>query len=366
MRVLHVVAADRWTGAAAVALQLAEAQRAAGLDVTFCCRGGDTLAARLVGRGWARPMLAKERGPRDLAGSVAAVRSLAGGCDIVHAHLPHDHLLARLALRALPGPALVRSVRRDRHLRRDPFQRWLFRRTDGVGLCHAGLAPAAARMAGGAVPVRVLPPAVPPGLTPARGRDATRASLGVPAGAVAVGTLGKLDRRRGQDLLLHALAAAPGVWAVIVGDGGHRAALARLAERLGVADRVVFTGFVGDGLADVLGALDLFAFPGAGSDHGHRALVEAAACGVPTLAAELPGVDAVVRPGETGELFPSGDAAALAVLLRSWASDSPRRERAAEAARAVAAGWTGERLVAATNTLYRAAIEYPEGNLEGS
>ncbi len=355
MRVLHVVAADRWTGAAAAALQLAEAQREAGLEVTFCCRGGDTLAARLVGRDWARPVLAKERRPGELAASVAAVRSVAGGCDVVHAHLPHDHLLARLALRALPGPALVRSVRRDRHLRRDPFQRWLFRRTDGVGVCHVGLEPRARRMVGDRVPVWALPPAVPSGFAPRHGREATRASLGLPAEAIIVGTLGKLDRNRGQDLLLHALAAAPGVWAVIAGGGGHRTALERLAARLGVGDRVVFTGFVGDGLADLLGALDLFVFPAAGSDHGHRALVEAAACGVPALAADLPGVTAVVRPGETGALFPVGDAAALAVLVRSWAADRARRERAANEARRLAAGWTGSALAAAVGELYRLA-----------
>ena len=359
MRVLHVVAADRWTGAAAVALQLVEEQRDAGLDVTFCCRGGDTLAARLAGQAWARPVLAKEQDVSGLAASVAAVRELARGCDIVHVHLPHDHLLSRLALRTLPGPALVRSVRRARHLRPDPFQRWLFRRTVGVALCHAGLETRASRLvAGSGAAIRVLPPAVPRGFTPVHGREPTRVRLGVPATVTVVGTVGKLDRRRDQDLVLHALAAAPGVWGVLVGSGAHRAALERLAARFGVAERVVFTGFVGDGLADLLAALDLFIFTAAGSDHGHRAIVEAAACGVPVLAAALPGVTDLVRPGVSGALFPPGDAAALAALVRAWAADQPRRERAGQAARALAAGWTGERLVAAAAELYRAATAH--------
>jgi glycosyltransferase involved in cell wall biosynthesis len=358
MRVLHVVAADRWTGAAAVALQLAEAQREAGLEVAYCCRRGDTLAARLVGREWACPLLVKERGLSDLAASVAVVRELAQGSDVVHAHLPHDHMLARFALRTLPGPALVRSVRRERHLRRDPLQRWLFRYTAGVGLCHEGLEARAARMlAGSDAAIRVLPPMAPRGFVPIHGREATRARLGVPAGVTVAGTVGKLDRRRGQATLLHALAAAPGVWGVIVGDGGRRPALERLAARLGVAERVVFAGFVGAGLADLLAAFDLFVFPAAGSDHGHRAIVEATASGLPTLAADLPGVGAVVRPGETGALYPPGDVAALAALVRSWAADAPRREHAHQAARAVAAGWTGERLAAVAADLYRGALE---------
>jgi glycosyltransferase involved in cell wall biosynthesis len=212
-------------------------------------------------------------------------------------------------------------------------------------------------VAGSGAAIEVLPPMAPRGFSAIQGREATRASLGVPAEAVVVGTVGKLDRRRGQDVVLHALAAVPGVWGVIVGDGGYRAALERLVSRLGVADRVVFAGFVGDGLAEVLAALDLFVFPATGSDHGHRAIVEAAAYGIPTLAATLSGVDAVVRPGETGELFPPGDAAALAVLVQAWAADAPRRERAGRAARALATGWTAERLVAATAELYRRALE---------
>ena len=361
MRVLHVVAADRWTGAAAVALQLAEAQRAAGVDVVFCCRGGDTLAARVAGRDWARPVLAKERTPGDFAASLGALRSLARGCDVVHTHLPHDHLLARLALRPLPGLLLVRSVRRDRHLRRDPYQRWLFHRIDGVGLCHAGLAPRAARLLGDrGVPVRVLPPAVRPGFAPARSREATRAALGLPTAAIVAGTLGKLDRDRGQDVFLRALAAAPGVRGLIIGDGPNRAGLETLAWRLGVADRVVFAGFVDEGLADLLAALDLFVFPAAGSDHGHRALVEAAACGVPALAAGLPGVAAVLRPGETGALFPPDDAAALAVQVLAWASDRQRLELAGDAARSLAAGWSGAALATAAEELYSAAGSHRE------
>lgn len=366
MLVLHVVAADRWTGAAAVALELAEAQRAAGLDVVFCCRGGDTLAAHLPGQGWARPVLVKERGPRDLAASVDAVRTLARGCDVVHAHLPHDHLLARLALRTLPGPVLVRSVRRDRHLRTDPFQRWLFWHTAGVALCHGGLETRASRlMAVRGAAIRVLPPAVPRGFAPIHAREVTRRNLGVPTAATVLGTMGKLDQRRGQDVVLHALAAAPGVWGVLIGGGAYRATLERLATRLGVVDRVLFTGFIGDGLADLLAALDLFVFPAAGSDHGHRAIVEAAACGVPTLAAELPGVADLVRPGDTGALFPPGDASALAVLVRSWAGDASRRERAGRAAVTLAAGWNGARLAAAATELYRAAIERHGADLEG-
>src|SRR5512140_361858 len=110
VRVVHLVAADRWTGAAAPALALVEALRDAGVECLFAFRGGRNLAERLAGRDWARPVLNKERALGDLRASCAAVRSLAAGCDLVHVHLPHDHLLARLAFGA-DGPPLVRSIR---------------------------------------------------------------------------------------------------------------------------------------------------------------------------------------------------------------------------------------------------------------
>ena len=66
MRVLQIVAADRWTGAAATALQLAEALREAGEDCHFVFRPGRGLEERLRGLDWCHAILAKERGPGDL------------------------------------------------------------------------------------------------------------------------------------------------------------------------------------------------------------------------------------------------------------------------------------------------------------
>ena len=97
-------------------------------------------------------------------------------------------------------------------------------------------------------------------------------------------------------------------------------------------------------------------FPAAGSDHAHRALAEAAGCGVPALAADLPGVADLVDAGVTGDVYQAEDAAALAVLLRRWAAD-PALRRAAGSAAAARAGelWTSRRLAAAALELYASA-----------
>ncbi len=359
MRVLHVVAADRWTGAAATALQLVEALRAAGVECALLFRGGRNLEDRLVGCSWAHPVLRKERSFGDLRRAGATLRELAAGCDVVHAHLPHDHLLARLALSGAAVP-LVRSLRHPRHLRADPFYRWLLRGTAGVAVANSAMAPPVERFASRrGRPVQVLPPVVEPRFrrlpgTSARAhsRRIAREALSLPADAVVAGAVGKLDRGRGHDLLLRAVAAAPGVRALVVGHGPCEGDLRELAARLGITERVAFAGYVDGGLEDLYAAMDVFVFPAAGSDHGHRAIAEASGAGVPTLAADLAGVRDLVTPGVTGDVYPPDDAAALAVLLRRWWADEALRARAAAAVVRAASGWTADALAAAALDLY--------------
>ncbi len=357
MRVLQLVAADRWTGAAATALQLAEALRAAGVECTFAYRPGRNLEERLRGLDWCVPALPKERTLGDIRAAVARVGALAAEHDLVHAHLPHDHLLARQALRRSRAP-LVRGVHHLGHLRPDPFHRWLFRGTRGVAVSHSEMLPACRRLAPlDGAPARVLPVALEPRFAPGGDRAGVRARLGIPADAVVAGTIGKLDRGRGHDLFVHALAGAPGVWGIVIGKGPHAEALGTLARRLSVAGRLAFPGYVEAGLEHLYAAMDVFVFPAAGSDHAHRAIAEAAGCGVPTLAADLPGVRDLVEPGVTGDLYPEDDAAALAVAIAAWARDPGRRRAggAAAAARARAA-WTAERLAAEALGLYREVV----------
>lgn len=359
VKVLHVVAADRWTGVAATALQQAEALRGAGVECLFAFRAGRNLAERLAGREWARPALRKERSLADVRAALATVRSLAAGCDLVHVHLPHDHLLARLALGGSAVP-LVRSLRHAKHLRPDPYHRWLLRGTAGVALANRDLLPLAGRLpALRGRPAAVMPPVVearfrrPPG-TPVRAhsRRIARAALGIPDEAFVAGAVGKLDSGRGHDLLLRAVAAAPGVRALIVGHGPAEDALRALAGQLGLAGRVAFAGYVDAGLEDLYPAMDVFVFPAAGSDHGHRAIAEACGSGLPALAADLPGVRDLVEPGVTGDVYPPDDAAALGVLLRRWWGDATLRGRASAAVARAAAAWTPEALAAATLDLY--------------
>ena len=356
MRVLQLVAADRWTGAAATALQLAEALRGAGVDCSFAYRPGRNLEQKLRDRPWCEPALVKERTLADLSAAVARVRGMAGAFDIAHVHLPHDHVLARLALRSSRVP-VVRSIHHPGHLRADPYHRWLLRGTAGLGVANSAMARPVGRIpALRGVPVRLLPVGLEARFLTGGDPAAGRSRLSLTPELVVAGTIGKLVRSRGHDVFLRALAANPGIHGVIIGKGPYQEALRRLARDLGVESRLTFAGYLEEGLEDLFAAMDVFVFPAAGSDHAHRAIAEASACGVPTIAAELPGVADLVVPGVTGDVYPAPDTAALARALSAWAGDPARRRAAGAAAAARArALWTPQHLADAALDLYSAA-----------
>ena len=88
-----------------------------------------------------------------------------------------------------------------------------------------------------------------------------------------------------------------------------------------------------------------------------KSLLEAAACGRPIVATDVPGCREIVRDGETGLLVPPHDAVALADAIDRLVGDHALRRRLGARAREVAvAEFSEERVVAATLALYRSML----------
>jgi len=98
---------------------------------------------------------------------------------------------------------------------------------------------------------------------------------------------------------------------VMVGDGPERGACIYKAEKLGVAEDVLFVGKQGR-IADYLGVSDIFLLPSELESFGLAAL-EALACEVPVIATRIGGIPEVVTDGETGYLSEVGDTDDMAV-----------------------------------------------------
>ncbi len=207
-------------------------------------------------------------------------------------------------------------------------------------------------LAGLAAPERVamLPPFIAAGPFGAVRRERCR------GGAVRLATVAMMrpgDKARSYAALAGALLALPpGLdWHLtVVGDGPDRPAVAAGFAPL-PPDRVAWAGECdAAGVAAVLGAADLYVWPGFGEAYG-IAYLEAAAAGLPVLAMDCGGIGSVVADGETGVLTPEGDLGAYAAALAALIADAPRRERL---------GAAGQRMVLGERTVERAAARLSE------
>ena len=170
---------------------------------------------------------------------------------------------------------------------------------------------------------------------PGAGGDQVRARLGL-AGRPVVLCVSRLVPRKGQDTLIRAwpqvltarsAAGGPSPVLLIVGDGPYRAALDRLAERLGVTGSVRFTGPVPQGdLPGYYAAADVFAMPcrtrhaldieGLGIVY-----LEASAAGLPVIGGDSGGAPDAIEPGESGYVVPGRDLDALVGRLTGLLAD---------------------------------------------
>lgn len=166
-------------------------------------------------------------------------------------------------------------------------------------------------------------------------RVAARRELGLGDDDVAAIMVARLDRLKGQDLLLRALAHLaphePRLKVVIVGDGPERDDLVGLAAQLGIADRVVFTGLRRD-VPRLLAAADLGVLPSA-HEGVPMSVIEQMAAGLPVVASAVGGLPDIVHDGEEGYLVPAGDLDVLTRRLGELVGDEELRRGFGKAAR---------------------------------
>ncbi len=148
-------------------------------------------------------------------------------------------------------------------------------------------------------------------------------------------TLGRLvgfDRYKGFDEVMESLPELarkiPNIVYLIVGNGDDKQRLQHKAERLGIADRVVFAGYIPEQeKADHYRLADAYVMPGRGEGFG-IVYLEAMACGIPTVASKLDGSRDALRNGALGILVDPTDSeniqkAVLGVLKKKQRGKVP-------------------------------------------
>ena len=147
----------------------------------------------------------------------------------------------------------------------------------------------------------------------------------------------QLFPRKGIRFLIEAVAQLtarfPDVHLVLAGDGFERPELIRLAERLGIADKVTFLGWVPNAaLPPYYRAAAVSVIPSLEEGFGIPA-AEAMGCEVPVVATDAGGLPEVVEHGVTGLVVPRGDSTALAGAIGSLLDDPALRRRMGQAGR---------------------------------
>lgn len=206
--------------------------------------------------------------------------------------------------------------------------------------------------------------------SPAGGRAAARARLGLPQDALIPLFAGRIQPLKAPDVLLRAVAVLlderPELRSrilvpVVGGPSGSGLAkpegLQKLAARLGIADVVRFRPPVGqDQLADWFRAASVLVMPSYSESFGLVA-IEAQAAGTPVLAAAVGGLPVAVQDGRTGFLVQGHNPVDYARVLGDFADDPALSGRmgAAAARHAQFFGW--DTAAAATADVYTAATQ---------
>lgn len=194
------------------------------------------------------------------------------------------------------------------------------------------------------------------------GRADARHRLGVDQGQRLVLFTGRLQPHKGPDVAIEALAQLPSdVRLVVVGGPSgagleHPEALADLAVRLGVADRISFLPPMAQSqLAAWYAAADVVCVPSHSESFGLVAL-EAQACGTPVVAAAVGGLTTAVVDGVTGLLVNGHIPAHYARALRTLLDDAALRGTMGAKAAVHAAGFSWEVTADRLLATYTAAV----------
>ncbi len=264
--------------------------------------------------------------------------------DVVHTHNPPPLLYASLAARA----ALVRRTVHTKH-GANPYYtkpalalaRVAARTLTAFVSVSEGTAEAA-RIRERPAPriAHVIPNGVPLeqfGADPTA-RSRIRAELEIPAGAVVIGSVGRLAMEKDYPFLVRAVAPllGEGTRLVLVGEGEHREAIeAAIGEHVPPERRrfIRMTGRRSD-VEQILAAFDVFVL--SSKTEGLPLVVpEAMASRLPIVATAVGGLPSIV-PASVGRLVPHGDVEALRGALAEIAGSPAKRAALGEAAHAYA------------------------------
>ena len=278
------------------------------------------------------------------------------GLDIIHVHAPT--LLGQLGL--MTGRRLGIPVVFTYHTRYDLYTHYVpiighsLRRlvermaTRFSNRCQSVIAPTPSIRSiltanGVTTPIHVVPTGVDPQEFQSFNKTWAQEEFGLTDDDNVLVTVGRLGKEKNIGFLLKVMTQLPSdVRLLIVGDGPLRANLRGEVTRLGLGERVTFTGQLGrERLASTMWASKIFLFSSTTDTQG-VVLLEAHLADLPVVALDAPGAQDIITHGENGFLVEGMSVNGFADYTQSLLTDAPMRERMLAAGRRRVEDYTAE------------------------
>jgi phosphatidylinositol alpha-mannosyltransferase len=292
-----------------------------------------------------------------------------GDFDVLHVHEPFALSVSLLAVLLARGPVVATfhtAITRSRALAaaQGIFQLVLERITARIAVSALARKVQVEHLDGGAVEI-------PNGVAVAKFADAEPLDgwpgRCAPGEGGALGFLGRFtEPRKGFPVLRDAFVALarrrPGLRLLIAGPGDAEELYEEIPDDL--HGRVAFLGQVAEeDKARMLRSVDLYVAPNIGGESFGMILTEAMAAGTAVVASDLDAFRRVLDGGRAGQLFPTGDAAALERVAADLLDDPARRAALAARGREVVAGFDWPVVAQRVLEVYEAAIEATDGTV---
>ena len=168
--------------------------------------------------------------------------------------------------------------------------------------------------------------------------------------------MGRVSYEKSIDQLLKVVALLvpqiPDVQLLVVGDGPEREKLEKLAQDLGIVERVLFKGFLfGQDLVHTLQAGDVFV-TASKSENMPLAVLEAMACGLPVVTVTSLGLSEMVQDGANGYLLPPDDPERMAAEVMRLMKDNSLRRGFAVKSREISLNYSDDAVMSRFEAVY--------------
>ncbi len=369
MKALHVINSLETGGAERLLSDLLPALAKRGLEVETCVLGNDVGP---FGRKLESSGIRVRTGTPGSLYSPARIVALAKSIresrpDLLHVHLApalHWTILALWLSGSRIPLVTTEHTTKTRRMSRSwlrLIERLLYRRISSIVCVSPDSACAVGAWLGLAADrLPVIPNGVELGRF--RGADPAPDLARFIAGRVATVMAARFTEAKDQGTLIRALATLPEDHVLaLAGDGPTRPACEILAAEAGMGDRVLFMGARED-IPRVLAACRVAALSSRWEGLP-TFVIEAMAAGLPVAASDVPGLGSLV--GESGRLFPPGDAKACASAIAELAAEGDERSRRVEAGFRRASEFSMERCAAEYERLYASILGFPGANSRG-